>query len=149
MSVHACTHTHTLEHSVNVFQKLSRGDREHAPAVGNRSEEAGCGSSLESQKEKWQAGIAEKNARAQGGREKKKLQAPQSPTRICSPRGLCSPMRKGYWRSRSYLRKSWYPALPSLHTAKSVYPNICLSRVDVYCHIVLVSTVLGNQQMPF
>lgn len=93
---------------------------------------------------------AEQDASAQGGREEAETPGSPEPMRICSwVRGLCSPMGKGYWRRRQCLRKSWYLTLPSLDRAKRIYPSTCLSRVDVYCNTVLVSTVLGNQQMPF
>lgn len=62
---------------------LSRGNRECSPTVGNRSEEAGCSSSRESQKERGHRGIAEKDALDQGeGRKRQTFQAPQSPMGI-------------------------------------------------------------------
>lgn len=139
----------TLEHSVNVSQNLSKGDWEHVGLWETGVKKQTAVGAWEVRRKGGMPALEEKDAPApREGRKRQKLQVSQSPTRICGPRGLCSPVRKEYWR-RSCLRKSWYLALPSLHTAKSIFPNICLSRVDIYCNTVLVSTVLGNRRMPF
>lgn len=105
----------TLEHSVNVSQNLSKGDREHAGLWETGVKKQTAVGAWKVRRKGGMLALAEKDAPApREGRKRQKLQASQSPTRICricSPRGLCSPVRKQYWRRRSCLRKSWYLAL--------------------------------------